>query len=237
LATARYSLKQYAPAADAFQKNVELNNNGFAMYNLACVYSLMGDKDKAIEWLTRTIDNPKMVLPALDLNDPDLTNIKDDARFKVLTEKVGRQIHPCLYSDQAKEFNFWVGEWDVYNPQGRHDGTSSIQSISNGCGLLENWTDAFGNTGKSINFYDPNDRKWYQYWIGSGGGPLRYSGVYKDRAIRYEGETVDKAGRKTLTRLTFFNLDVNTVRQLAENSTDDGKTWTTGYDYKYIRKK
>lgn len=55
--------------------------------------------------------------------------------------------------------------------------------------------------------------------------------------MRYEGETVGKDGKKTLLRLTFFNLDPNTVRQLAENSPDDGKTWTTVYDFKYVRSK
>jgi len=32
-------------------------------------------------------------------------------------------------------------------------------------------------------------------------------------------------------------VDENTVRQLAENSTDDGKTWKATYDFKYVRKK
>ena len=55
-------------------------------------------------------------------------------------------------------------------------------------------------------------------------------------AMRYEGEAQAAAG-KVRTRLTFFNLDPNTVRQLAEQSADDGKTWTTTYDFKYVRKK
>jgi hypothetical protein len=142
-----------------------------------------------------------------------------------------------MYSAEARQFDFWIGEWDVFNPQGRHDGTSVVQSVSGGCGILENWTDSFGDTGKSINFYDTEAKKWFQYWIGQNGGPLRYSGEYRDRAIRYEGEVTGKNGNKVPARLTFFNIDANTVRQLAENSLDGGKTWTTLYDYKYVRKK
>jgi len=41
----------------------------------------------------------------------------------------------------------------------------------------------------------------------------------------------------TLSRLTFSKIDENTVRQLTENSTDGGKTWNVGYDFKYTRKK
>ena len=238
LAVVRYSLKEYAPAADAFQKNIAIAGSGFAMYNLACVYSMMGEKDKAVEWLAKSIDNPKMVLAAINFSDPDLATIKDDARFKELAEKVDRKMHPCMFDEQARQFDFWIGEWDAYNMQGRKVGTSVIQNISSGCGILENWTNALGGAGgKSINFYDAAAGKWFQYWIGSSGGPLRYSGNYKDGAMRYESETVGKDGKKTLLRLTFFNLDPNTVRQLAENSPDDGKTWTTVYDFKYVRKK
>ena len=236
LGTARYSLKQYPAAADAFQKNVEITDSGFTMFNLACVYSLMGDKAKAIEWLTKTVDHPKMVLPAVNFDDPDLAGIRDDAAVVTLRGEVERKIHPCLFSDEAKQFNFWVGEWDVYNPQGRHDGASVIQSFADGCGILENWTGTIGGSGKSINFYDPTAGKWFQYWIGQAGGPARYSGVYRDKAIRYEGEPVIVSGKKMLSRLTFFNIDANTVRQLAETSSDEGKTWTTSYDYKYIRR-
>lgn len=236
LATARYSLKQYPQSAEAFQKSADISSGGFAMYNLACVYSLMNDKEKAIEWLTKAIENPKMILQAVNFNDSDFTNIKDDSRFKALAEKIDRKVRPCVYSAESKQFDFWVGEWDVYNPQGRKDGTSVIQSIASGCGILENWTSSLGNPGKSINFYDATAGKWFQYWIGSSGGAQRYSGVYKDGAIWYEGEPFEKNGKKILSRLTFFNIDANTVRQLAENSSDEGKTWTTAYDYKYVRR-
>lgn len=237
LATARYSLKQYQAAAAAFQKNAEITNSGAAMFNLACLYSLMGDKDKSIEWLAKAVDNPKTFLQSINFNDSDLANVKDDPRFKSLAEKVDRSIHPCMYRPEAREFDFWVGEWDVYNPQGQQTGTSVILRFAGGCGILENWTDRFGGTGKSLNFYDEEAGKWFQYWIGAKGGPLRYSGIYKDKAIRYEGESVSKDGKRTLMRLTFFNVDANTVRQFAETSNDEGKTWTTSYDFKYVRRR
>jgi hypothetical protein len=196
----------------------------------------MGQKTIALEWLTKSVNNPTMVLSAINFSDPDLADMNSDAAFRELADKVSRKIHPCLYSDEAKQFDFFVGEWDAFNPQGRRDGTSSIQRIANGCGILENWRDSFGNEGKSINFYDARDSKWHQYWMGSNGVPLRYSGVYRDDAIRYEGEPTTRNGVITLSRLTFFEIDKDTVRQLLETSSDGGKTWKVGYDYKYVRK-
>jgi hypothetical protein len=40
-----------------------------------------------------------------------------------------------------------------------------------------------------------------------------------------------------IRRLTFYNLDVNKVRQFAEITKDNGATWSTEYDLEYRRKK
>ena len=236
LAMSRFSLEQFETAIAAFQKNIALTKNPNAMYNMACAYARLGQKEKAIESLKQAIENkgPPFINPA---GDSDLAILKDDPRFQEIVTSLDQQRHPCMYSAEAKQFDFWVGEWDVFNTQGQKTGTSVIQKISNGCGILENWRDVFGNEGKSINFFDTGTAKWYQYWIGSAGGPGRYSGVYSDGALRYEGEPKVFNGVKTLSRLTFFNVDANTVRQFAESSPDDGKNWQTTYDFKYIRKK
>jgi tetratricopeptide (TPR) repeat protein len=234
LGSARFSLKDYRGAADAYEHNIPISGNPFAMYNLACAYSRMGQNEKALDELSKAIDDPKMVVATINFDDPDLAAISGDPRFAALRGKVDRVVRPCMYSDEAKQLNFWVGEWDVYNPQGRKDGTSSIQSFASGCGILENWTGTFGGGGKSINFYDAGDKKWHQYWIGAAGGPQRYIGAYSDGAIRYVGEPTPSG---PMVRLTFFNIDANTVRQLSERSADSGKTWQVNYDYKYVRRK
>jgi hypothetical protein len=108
--------------------------------------------------------------------------------------------------------------------------------FADGCGVMENWTDTVGGSGKSINYYDASTQKWYQHWIGSGGGALRYAGGFKENAMRFEGETVNN-GKKILQRLTFFKIDENAVRQLSETSADEGKTWSVAYDFKYVKKK
>lgn len=238
LGMARYSLKQYAPAADAFERNIAKSDNPSVMYNLACVYALLNEREKAVEWLTKSVNHPKMILAAVSFDDPDLAAVKNDTRVKALAEKIERQTQPCKYSAESRQFDFFVGEWDAFNPQGNKGGTSVIQKISGDCAVLENWTNAFGGGGgKSINFYDAANGKWYQYWIGQDGNPARFSGTYKDGAMRFEGEPFMQNGKRVLSRLTFFNLDANTVRQLAEQSVDDGKTWITSYDFKYVRRK
>ena len=75
--------------------------------------------------------------------------------------------------------------------------------------------------------------------IGSEAAAARFvmQDFFQDGAMRFEGETIGKDGKKTLQKLTFFKIDENTVRQLAETSNDDGKTWTISYDFKYVKRK
>ena len=230
-----HSLGKYEQAIAAFEKNVAIAKNPSAMYNIACGYSRLKQKEKAFEWLEKALSGGAAQFVKLD-SDVDLENIRADARFKKMSELADRKKRPCVYSSEARQFDFWVGDWDVFNLNGQKVGTNSIQMFADGCGVMENWTDTVGGSGKSINYYDASTQKWYQHWIGSGGGALRYAGDFKENAMRFEGETVNN-GKKTWQRLTFFKIDENTVRQLSETSADEGKTWTVSYDFKYVKRK
>lgn len=235
LGMALHSTGKFEPAIKAFEKSVALTQNPNAMYNIACGYARLGKTEQAFEWLEKSISAG--VAPFVNLEtDKDLESLRTDARFKNLAQLAERRKKPCMFLAEARQFDFWVGEWDVFNPTGQKVGTNSIQLFANGCGVLENWTSAAGSDGKSLNYYDARTQKWHQYWIGTDGGALRYAGNFNENAMRFAGEAVAN-GRKTLQKLTFFKLDENTVRQLAESSADDGATWTVNYDFKYVRKK
>lgn len=226
---------KYADAVEAFRKNIEIANNPTAMYNAASGYARLNRKDEAFEWLEKAINAGFAQFANLDA-DGDLENLRSDPRYGKMRDLVERQVAPCRFDARSKEFDFWLGEWDVFNIQGQKVGTNSVLSIADGCGLLENWTSAARNNGKSINYFDSSTGKWYQSWIGSGGGALRYEGIFRDGAMRFEGVSTT-GGKAAMNRLTFFRIDQNTVRQLAETSSDEGKTWTVSYDLKYVRAK
>ena len=86
------------------------------------------------------------------------------------------------------------------------------------------------------NFFDTNVGKWRQVWVADGGGSLDYTGEFRDGAMRFEGWTLGTNGQRVLQKLTFTPFGRDTVRQTFEASTDGGKTWTTGFDGRYVRK-
>lgn len=144
---------------------------------------------------------------------------------------------PCRSRPEYRQFDFWVGEWDVQNPQGQPAGTNSVQLILGDCVLLENWTGARGGQGKSFNVYNAATGKWQQTWVDNSGNVLELAGEYRDGQMRFTGETPGRGGAKTLERLTFTRISADRVRQFWEQSADGGKTWTVAFDGTYIRKK
>jgi hypothetical protein len=141
---------------------------------------------------------------------------------------------PCVSSPERHQFDFWIGEWTVH-PAQKLDftaGTSRVESIAGGCGLLENWTAFNGGSGKSINAYNPATKQWEQYWVGQGGQITHYA------ESKWDGKTLVYLARGGVPwqRLSFTPMEDGTVRQFGEISTDSGKTWKVGYDFRYRRK-
>lgn len=147
------------------------------------------------------------------------------------------QLPPCDSRPEAKQFDFWVGEWEIF-VQGKLAGTNRIEKILNGCVLQENWEPAGGGgSGKSWNWYDIGDRKWHQLWLASGGAPqLSLSGGFANDVMKYEGASIGPGGVTLHNRLQFFKLPNDRVRQFWEQSRDGGKTWTVAFDGEYRRK-
>lgn len=138
---------------------------------------------------------------------------------------------------EHRQFDFWVGEWDVTRPDGRAAGTNHIRLIHGGCALLEEWTGAGGSTGTSLNAFDPTTGRWHQTWIGSDGLLLQLDGGMKDGAMELVGVTLGANGDRTLQRIRWTPLGGTParVRQLWETSVDGGRTWSVAFDGMYVR--
>lgn len=141
---------------------------------------------------------------------------------------------PCQQGEIHSQFDFWIGEWDVFSPQGDLAGTNRIEKTQGGCLLVENWTGAGGGTGTSMNFYNPVSRKWIQIWTDPRGTIIDVEGEFRNGAMRFEGLHYYPDGSTQLYRMIFTPNDDGTVRQLIEQSRDQGTTWYVWFDGKYV---
>lgn len=135
----------------------------------------------------------------------------------------------CALSEH-RQFDFWIGEWDVFDPKGKQVGKSRIELHGQGCYILENWTGGSGFDGKSLNMYDSSDNKWHQSWYDSSGTRLDLAGGIVDGKMVLS--SADGSQRITWTP----NAD-GSVRQHWESSKDQGKSFATAFDGKYIKRK
>jgi hypothetical protein len=135
-----------------------------------------------------------------------------------------------------RQFDFWVGEWDVLTPEGQRAGGNRIEKLLNGCLLMEHWTSARGGQGKSINYYDPAGEKWIQTWVDGQGGIIRVEGAFEAGSMRFEGEHLYPDGRREHFRMTFTPQPDGSVHQFIEQSKDGGESWYVWFDGKYVRR-
>jgi hypothetical protein len=141
---------------------------------------------------------------------------------------------PCGSRPESRQFDFWLGEWTVTS-EGKPVATSRIEKAASGCVILESYTQADGFSGTSINFFDPLLGKWRQTWADSAGNVSEFSGAYRDRAMRFEGES-HRGAQRILRHMTLFDLGNGEVRQHSELSRDEGKTWVPHYELRYVRR-
>ena len=234
LGLCHHTMKDFKKALSAYKKAEALHYQPpTTRYNIACAYALQGDRDAAFEWLNKAIETGFANVQLLQ-TDRDLLSIRKDDRFNAIVLAADKIARPCDYVPENSQFDFWVGEWDVLTPQGQLAGHSLVEKIINGCGLFEQWSSQYGYDGKSINFYDPGAKKWYQTWISGSGGIIRYEGTFTDGAMRMHGTSVGPDGTTELSRMTLTPIDGGRVHQFIERSTDNGATWTVYFDGIYV---
>ena len=129
----------------------------------------------------------------------------------------------------AHAFDFWLGEWEVHDPEGRHVGRSSITAPFDTGALAEHWRGDGGVEGHSLSSWDPERGCWHQTWIDSTGGILLLDGGPRDGGMVLLGIAADAQQRIT------WAVERGGVRQLWETSKNDGATWTVAFDGRYTR--
>ncbi len=150
---------------------------------------------------------------------------------------------PCAAIAEYRQLDFWIGEWDVSPSVKTNDNPPSrswIERALDQCVISETYVTPGTYTGRSLNSYNPVKKRWEQFWVDNTGGVHHYLGQSRDGNLYYEAEGLPSGGPGSpiaRVKMTFFNQGSDQVRQLGEQSTDEGKTWTTIYDLIYRRRK
>lgn len=130
--------------------------NAIFALTVARAYAITGNKAKSLEALEKTVPMGGLTAEMLK-GQKEFAAWKDDKQFNDMVAKLDLAANPCKAAPEYRQFDFWIGEWDVKTPQGGLAGSSSVQLILGQCIIFENWTSGAGSAGKSFNIYDVND--------------------------------------------------------------------------------
>jgi len=204
---------------------------------LAATEAAAGKSDQALALVEQLADAGFPAYRTVDEEDA-FASLKPSPRFMAARQKMVLAAEPCKHPEtnpEYRQFDYWVGDWDVYNKFGAVSGHNRVRLILGDCVVEENWASKLGGEGKSFSKYNPHSRRWEQYWVDDQGDTTFFHGQLEGTNLVFHSETTDADGTSMVRRLTFFRLGPDKVRQFSEMSTDGGKIWKPEYDLTYIR--
>jgi hypothetical protein len=152
---------------------------------------------------------------------------------------------PACATEEARQFDFWLGDWEIQQQIRQADGTwlrlparTSVSSVLGGCALLEHWEgdvkfywEKMGAVehmkGLSVRSYDPEAGEWCIHWMDS--RHPRFGPPFCGRFVDGIGDFVQERETPTGVRRTRirFSRSSDSVRwELAIGGGAEGARWT-----------
>ncbi len=160
------------------------------------------------------------------------------AAVLLLSTAAHAQTAPAGCSDSAgfSDFDFWLGEWDVYSndEQKQYAGHNRISKHYGDCLVLEEWTSASGGGGMSMNFYNSVTDEWRQVWVASGYSIDYTGGLDDDGAMVLEGHLYSYAQNSQAPfRGRWTPQDDGSVIQHFDIYDADNDRWVVWFEGRY----
>jgi ketosteroid isomerase-like protein len=196
--------------------------------NLMRAYAGLKNTKLVLEELRSIANNGFRGIGFLSFSEFDY--LRENEEYQSLKNLVKENASPCLYGKNSQKLNFWLGDWDVM-VNGSKFADSWITKSEGGCTLYEDYRTLRGFLGQSTNYFDATDSLYKQIWIDASNSITHYEEVEaRDGYLRMQSP--DKTARMTWE----YNAQKDEVHQWAENSNDNGQSWSMGFDGLYVRK-
>ena len=140
-------------------------------------------------------------------------------------------------SAEARQLDFWVGEWEVTWANGGK-GRNRITRILDGCVILEQFDGNPGTklVGHSVSTFDRASKRWRQAWVDNTGAFLDFTGGLEEGRMVFAREA-EREGTKFRQRMVFEDVRADSLKWLWQRSDDGGVSWKTQWEIDYRRVK
>lgn len=125
-------------------------------------------------------------------------------------------INCACCSKNYSSFDFWLGDWEVFNTDGKLVGTNSITKKYDNCVVQEKWISKGLLKGTSYNFFDKSDGTWNQIWVDNTGYVLQLKGHFKNNSMVLKSELLKGEKGNYYNQISWITNKNGTVTQLWE---------------------
>ena len=141
----------------------------------------------------------------------------------------GNKQRPCSTSEYH-QFDFWIGHWDTFEVSNSTKviAHNRVESMLDGCAIREVYEQADGLVGESFSVYDSSRHVWHQSWVTNRGHLLTLEGGMNDGQMILTGNDVTEGKTRLLRGI--WSRAGDGVRETAEVSNDNGKSWAVLFD-------
>src|SRR6185436_16580516 len=140
---------------------------------------------------------------------------------------------PGCSTPESREFDFWVGEWDVKG--GGANASNRVSKVLDGCAILEEYSGS-PLVGRSFSTFEAATGLWHQTWVDNFGRHLEFVGGLKDGRMELMREMATPRFTGT-ARLVWRDVRPEGFTWVMEQSTDRGVTWKPTWTLEYVRRK
>jgi hypothetical protein len=134
--------------------------------------------------------------------------------------------------ERHRDFDFWLGDWNVLGAGGGVTATNRIVADLEGCAVLEDWVAGNGSRGRSLNAYDATDGQWHQMWVAPAPfSPLRIAGVKTNGVLEMAGVRVSPFGFQVVDTIRWRAITPDIVNQAGTKDITGGFHSAFSIDY------
>jgi len=145
----------------------------------------------------------------------------------------------CVSRAQNHQFDFMLGDWDVYVGRGKSNGAPEGHAVFNsdlgGCLLEEHNSEAPDYRGWSFNSWSLVTQQWHRTYVDNGGHRVALSGGISGRAMVLTGTQTSPSG-SVMIRVSWEPESATEVLQTWEFSRDGGTTWPLRREFSYLKR-
>jgi hypothetical protein len=137
--------------------------------------------------------------------------------------------------EPTRQFDFWLGEWDLAWGDGEH-GTNSIYLDFDDRVIVESFDGrpSIELQGMSVSTYDEQSGCWRQTWVDSNGTYLAFRGEYRNGCMDMRARR-EVEGRPALMRMLWSDIRHDSLTWQWQRSFDRGGSWETLWLIAYTR--